>query len=32
MALKGTISEFAVADIFQLVVSQKKTGVLLAAR
>ena len=28
MALKGTISEFAVADIFQLVVSQKKTGVL----
>ena len=29
MALKGTISEFAVADIFQLVVSQKKTGVLV---
>lgn len=29
MALKGTISEFAVADIFQLVVSQRKTGVLV---
>ncbi len=32
MALKGTLKDFSLADIFQLIAIQKKTGILLLKR